>query len=88
MPQIWMTYLELAALLDCSVISARAYATSLDRKKSRDGLTRAKLDVELIARFVAKIREADPGIDTAVRDLLHVHAEMARRPAGRRAAGW
>jgi len=88
MPQIWMTYLELAALLDCSVISARAYAASLDRKKSRDGLTRAKLDVELIARFVAKIRDADPGIDAAVRDLLHVHAEMARRPAGRRAAGW
>jgi hypothetical protein len=88
MPQIWMTYTELAALLDCSVQSARAYSFALDRKKSRDGMTRAKLNVELTARFIGRIREADPMLDNAVQDLLHVQAEMAQRSSARRAARW
>ena len=46
MPQIWMTYGEIAALLGCTAeaVRAKAVARSLDRKKSRDGLTRVKLD--------------------------------------------
>ncbi len=88
MPQIWMTYVELAALLDCSVESARAYAFALDRKKSRDGLTRAKLNVELIARFIGRIRDADPMLDNAVQELLHVRAGMAQRTSARRAERW
>jgi hypothetical protein len=42
MPQIWMTYGEIAGLLGCDegVARTRAAIRSLDRKKSRDGLTR------------------------------------------------
>ena len=87
MPQIWMTYDEIAGLLGCSADAARAKAVyrSLDRKKSRDGLTRVKLDTEWTAHFVAAIREADPALDEAVRSLQTIHGEMAR-DAGRGAA--
>jgi hypothetical protein len=84
MPQIWMTYGELAALLGCSAEAARAKAVarSLDRKKSRDGLTRVKLDSDWTAHFVAAIRDADPALDQAIRDLYIIRSEMAR-DAGR-----
>jgi hypothetical protein len=38
MPQIWMTYEELAGMLDCTVMEARerAYLERLDQKISRD----------------------------------------------------
>ncbi len=80
MPQIWMTYDEIAGLLGCSADAARAKAVYrwLDRKKSRDGLTRVKLDTEWTAHFVAAIRETDPGLDEAVRGLQTIHGEMAR----------
>jgi hypothetical protein len=84
MPQIWMTYDEIAGLLGCSADAARAKAVyrSLDRKKSRDGLTRVKLDSEWTAHFVAAIRETDPALDEAVRGLQTIHDAMAR-DAGR-----
>jgi len=71
MPQIWMTYREMADMLGCDGDTARAEAIrrSLDRKKSRDGSTRAKLDPELSARFVAMIGGAEPALDQAIRDL-------------------
>ena len=91
MPQIWMTYDEIAGLLGCSADAARAKAVyrSLDRKKSRDGMTRVKLDTEWTAHFVAAIREADPALDEAVRSLQTIHGAMARgagQMAGRGAA--
>ena len=80
MPQIWMTYDEIAGLLGCSADAARAKAVyrSLDRKKSRDGLTRVKLDSEWTAHFVTAIRETDPALDEAVRGLQTIHGQMAR----------
>src|SRR5882757_11405759 len=88
MPQIWMTYREMADLLGCDADTARAEAIrrSLDRKKSRDGMTRAKLDPELSARFVAAIRETDPALDRAIRDLRGVGDAMSR--SSRPNAGW
>ena len=49
MPQIWLTYDELAALMDCNPADARraALAIRLDRRKSRDGQTRVKLTPSL-----------------------------------------
>ncbi len=49
MPQIWLTYDELAALMSCDPAAARgaALAIRLDRRKSRDGKTRAKLTPSL-----------------------------------------
>ncbi|MFB9266975.1 hypothetical protein ACFFWD_28085 [Bradyrhizobium erythrophlei] len=78
MPQIWMTYNEIADMLGCDARAARTVTIqrSLDRKKSRDGMTRAKLDAELTARFVDAIRNADAAIDEAVRDLRMLHEMM------------
>jgi hypothetical protein len=58
MPQIWMTYGEIAGLLGCEPDEARAQAVyrSLDRKRSRDGLTRVKLDLDWTAKFIAAVR--------------------------------
>jgi hypothetical protein len=80
MPQIWMTYDEIAGLLGCSADAARAKAVyrSLDRKKSRDGLTRVKLDSEWTAHFVAAIRDTDPALDQAIAGLQSIHDEMSR----------
>jgi hypothetical protein len=80
MPQIWMTYDEIADLLGCEPDEARALAVhrSLDRKKSRDGLTRVKLDLEWAGRFVAAIRAVDPVLDQAIHDLRTVASTMAR----------
>jgi hypothetical protein len=80
MPQIWMTYGEIAGLLGCNASEARAHAArrSLDRKKSRDGFTRVKLDQHCMALFFAKIRGADADLDRAILELRDVHAELAR----------
>jgi hypothetical protein len=83
MPQIWMTYDEIAGLVGCCVEEARAQviARALDRKKSGDGHTRVKLDMLWTALFVAKLRESDDGLDRAIDDLRLIHSAMTRRPA-------
>ncbi|MBR0694837.1 hypothetical protein [Bradyrhizobium lablabi] len=80
MPQIWMTYAEIGDMLGCDPKTARAATIqrSLDRKKSRDGMTRAKLDSELTARFIAAIRSADTALDQAVNSLHAMHQMMSR----------
>jgi hypothetical protein len=84
LPQIWMTYEELAELLDCSVTDARerAHVEQLDRKISRDGKKRAKLNASLVAIFIARIKTMDLVTDRAVTELRHVHGllEEADRP--------
>jgi hypothetical protein len=79
MPQIWMTYTELAGLMNCPLNEVRplVIARALKRKHSSDGETRAKLDAELSWMFVEKIRETPIDVDTAVAQLRRVHCEMA-----------
>jgi hypothetical protein len=79
MPQIWMTYDELAKLCDCPSSEARVLAIhlSLDRRKSRDGATRVKLDLALTAKFFASVREADFDLDSAIEALQATHRQMA-----------
>lgn len=79
MPQIWMTYEELATLNGCTAAEARVQALhlSLDRRKSRDGNTRVKLDVALIARFFETIREGEFGLDDAITALRETHRKMS-----------
>ncbi|MBC9983247.1 hypothetical protein HA482_34185, partial [Bradyrhizobium sp. INPA_01384B] len=50
MPQIWMTYDELGMLCGCSAGEARVQALhwALDRRRSRDGNTRVKLNFALM----------------------------------------
>lgn len=79
MPQIWMTYDELGALCGCGSMEARERAVhlSLDRRKSRDGATRVKLDLALTAKFFASAREADCDPDCAIEALHNTHRQMA-----------
>ena len=92
MPQIWMTYHEIADMIGCDLETARSATIqrALDRKKSRDGMTRAKLDPELMGVFIAVIRNADPDLDLAVHELRNMHQAMLRNEVnspGRSAAG-
>jgi hypothetical protein len=87
MPQIWMTFREIAGLLGCDESRARVYAAAraLDRKKSRDGFTRVKLDPHCMALFLASIRDANADLDRAILELWDVHGELVRT-APRRSA--
>jgi hypothetical protein len=81
MPQIWMTYEELATLLDCSVVDARkrVHLEHLDRKSSRDGKKRVKLSLAMIGIFIERIKTIDYATDLAVADLRQVHACLRAR---------
>jgi hypothetical protein len=81
MPQIWMTYQELAGMLGCDETQARerAHFEGLDRKISRDGRKRAKLSMPLIAMFIEQIKAMDFNIDRAVNELRQVHGRMNDR---------
>ena len=85
MPQIWLTYDELAALMDCDSAAARsaAAATGLDRRKCRDGFTRAKLTPSLMEAFLNRIlrRYVEQEIDTCAANLRAMHDHMAERPS-------
>jgi len=80
MPQIWMTYDEIAGLTDADATTAHAlvHERALDRRKSHDGRTRIKLDLDLTALFLAKVRGADVLLDQSIQELRRLHAEMAR----------
>jgi hypothetical protein len=79
MPQVWMTYEELATLGGCSAPEARMQALhlSLDRRKSRDGCTRVKLSPALMARFFKAIREAEFDADEAIASLRDTYRQMS-----------
>ena len=79
MPQIWMTYDELATLSGCSAAEARMQAMhlSLDRRKSRDGNTRVKLNPALMNRFFETIQDTDSVLDEAVAALRETHRQMS-----------
>ena len=79
MPQIWMTYDEFATLSGCSAAEARVQALhlSLDRRKSRDGNTRVKLNPALMARFYETLRETEFDLDHAIAALRETHRLMA-----------
>jgi hypothetical protein len=79
MPQIWMTYEELAGMLDCTVMEAREriYLERLDRKISRDGKKRAKLSRAMVGIFIERLKTIDHAMGRAVDDLRHVHGLLS-----------
>lgn len=79
MPQIWMTYCEFGTLCGFSAADARLQAQHLclDRRKSRDGNTRVKLNAALMVRFFETIREADSDLDDAIAALRDTHQQMS-----------
>jgi hypothetical protein len=87
MPQIWMTYDEVADLLQCGTDGtlARIKDDRLDRKISHDGRKRVKLNLALTGMFLERVRTqfsvqpvavADP-LDLAIDDLRKMHGQMA-----------
>jgi hypothetical protein len=86
MPQIWMTYEELAGMLDCTVMEARdrVHFERLDRKISHDGKKRAKLNAAMTGIFIERIRmtSAPLAMAQAVDDLRAVHGLMKQEDSG------
>jgi hypothetical protein len=84
MPQIWMTYEELAGMLDCTVMEARerVQLECLDRKISRDGEKRAKLSVAMTGIFIERIKTGALAMDQALDDLRAVHGLMKQECNG------
>jgi hypothetical protein len=84
-PQIWLTYDELAALIHCDPARAReaAIAFRLDRRKSRDGQTRAKLTPPLAEAFLYEVlrRHLDKEIAACAGDLRAMRDRMAAHAA-------
>ena len=82
-PQIWLTYDELATLIDCDPAGARgaAAAIRLDRRKSRDGYTRAKLTPSLAEAFLQGIlrQRLEQEIAACAGDLRAMRERMAAR---------
>jgi hypothetical protein len=60
MPQIWLSYSELADHLTCTEASARERAASnaWDRRRCSDGLTRVKLKPHLADQYLAHLSGA------------------------------
>ncbi len=85
MPQIWMTYEELGALIDTDAVTARAKAAAmpLDRRRSHDGYTRVKLNARLSEVFLDRVARKwlDREIASCAADLFAVRERMAARPA-------
>jgi hypothetical protein len=83
-----MTYNELSELIGGDAREARIYSIdkALDRKKSRDGETRVKLDLPLVTLFLAIVRGTDNALDEATRKLHEIHNDMARPRRGARIA--
>lgn len=84
MPQIWLTYDELATLMDCDGAEARSAAATipLDRRRSRDGQTRVKLNPYLTGAFLdaALQQRLEQGTAACASDLRTMLERMAERP--------
>jgi hypothetical protein len=84
-PQIWLTYDELAVLMKCDPIAARAVTATLplDRRRSRDGQTRAKLSPSLAEAFMeSQVHlRLEHAIDGCAGDLTAMHDRMAATSA-------
>jgi hypothetical protein len=84
-PQIWLTYDELATLMNCDPARAReaAIVSRLDRRKSRDGQTRAKLTPPLAEAFLREVlrQRLDQEIAACAGDLRVMRDRMAEGAA-------
>jgi hypothetical protein len=84
-PQIWLSYEELAVLMNCDPASARNAAAGfrLDRRRSRDGQTRTKLTPPLAEAFFDKVwrQRLEHEIAACAGDLRAMRERMARQSA-------
>lgn len=80
MPQIWLSYDELATLINCRPDAARAAALvlGLDRRRSRDGSTRVKLTQTLADSFIESViqQRLDQQVRASAADLHAMRERM------------
>jgi hypothetical protein len=93
MPQIWLTYEELAKMLKCDLVTEVRRAViehDWPRRKSGDGLTRVKLSPALAHDFMLHYAASNGGelstdaMVDGLRDLLE-DKQAAQRRSSRRA---
>lgn len=79
MPQIWMTYEEVGALLGCGREAARAHvaAEGWDRRRSHDGETRVKLTPDAGAAYLDGLVAARLG--TVALPLQRLQARLEQK---------
>jgi hypothetical protein len=81
-PQIWLTYNELSDLIgsDAATARATAHAMPLDRRKSRDGHTRVKLNARLTEMFLDRLAQhwTDHNNGVCATELRDMRQRMAR----------
>ena len=82
MAQIWLTYDELAALMDRDVEFARAAAGTipLARRRCHDGRTRMKLNAPLAEKFLDRLlhQRIEQELQACAGDLKAVRDRMSR----------
>jgi hypothetical protein len=98
MPQIWMTYDELAGLLDCDSGAAREIALirQWHRRRSSDGQTRVKLPPAVAGHYIEaeaarREREGAPPmacLDDSIEKLRDTAARMRTADRAGEPARW
>ncbi|HEY3641095.1 MAG TPA: hypothetical protein VGL31_08370 [Xanthobacteraceae bacterium] len=97
MPQLWLTFEEIADLFDCDPAGARrrVIANQWERRRYNDGLTRAQLPDEVAHEFMLrygnKHESRDASVDefdaamAALRRVFEEEADEVRQPSAARA---
>jgi hypothetical protein len=83
MPQLWLTFEEIADLFFCDPASARrrGIANQWERRRYSDGLTRALLPSEVAHEFMLRYSSKHKSVDefdAAMAALRHVFSETER----------
>jgi hypothetical protein len=68
MPQLWLTFEEIADLFDCDAAGARSrvIANQWERRRCHDGLTRAQLPSEAAHEFMLRYTRKHESPDATV----------------------
>ena len=89
MPQLWLTYEELADQLSCTPEEARSVALdrSWSRKRSRDGHSRVLLPRDLMRAYIAKAARHWSAVDEQA-DVMtdRLRSVLPGQPSDRRQA--
>lgn len=82
MPQLWLTYHEIAEELGCDVSSARVTTISRGwtRKHSRDGVTRVLMPESVMQRYFANHSSQDPAFDSPPNAMVKQLRTAFERP--------
>jgi hypothetical protein len=80
MPQLWLTFEEIADLFYCDTAGARrrVIANQWERRRCNDGLTRAELPSEVAHEFMLRYRSRHESRDAPVDEFDAAMAALRR----------